>query len=288
MKKSGRTTLGLTSALAAIAVCVMLPAGAGASVAQLSNSPGQSCFIAPDNELNCWGYRASNTFILSPPEPYRLDEVPTPTDGLAGIVSDVSTASSHSCAVASGAAFCWGLNRSGEIGDGTYYKSELPKAVDGLASGVTDIETGPYGTCAISTGALFCWGYGMSQLFPEGTDVSRPAQVPGMESGVTAVSIDSYRGCAVVSGKAMCWGWYSDLAGRDSADANLPPGLAAGLDSGVQEISVGATSSCAIVSGEARCWGRNSNGQLGDGTTSDTTGSESRQVAGLASDVTKI
>jgi alpha-tubulin suppressor-like RCC1 family protein len=276
-------------ALAATAACFLLmPAGASASVDPISVSTGQSCFISPEGGLNCWGSRTAYTFILGPIEPYRVDEVPTPTDGLEGTVTDVSTTRRHTCAVADGGAFCWGLNGTGELGDGTYYKSELPKAVIGLSSGVTDIAVADEATCAVKSGALYCWGYGMSQLFPDGADLSQPAQVPGLESGVTSVSIGSHRGCAVASGQAICWGWDADLAGREGESGDAPPGVAAGLDSGVEDVSVGTSSSCAIVSGEARCWGRNNNGQLGDGTTSGTTGAENRQAVGLTTGVTDI
>jgi alpha-tubulin suppressor-like RCC1 family protein len=69
----------------------------------------------------------------------------------------------QSCAIEGGAAWCWGDDSFGELGDGNTVSSSVPVAVN--ASGVlagktlTQIAGGGGFTCALdSSGAAYCWG----------------------------------------------------------------------------------------------------------------------------------
>jgi alpha-tubulin suppressor-like RCC1 family protein len=61
-----------------------------------------------------------------------------------------------------GAAYCWGRNASGQLGDGSADDSEEPVRVEGL-SGVVSISAGQWHSCAVTgDGTAWCWGAGSS------------------------------------------------------------------------------------------------------------------------------
>src|SRR5690349_5761831 len=75
----------------------------------------------------------------------------------------------HTCALdAAGAAYCWGLNNEGALGNGSTMASETPSVVAGGLTFITLTAGGPRSTtlgfgeahtCGLtSTGAAYCWG----------------------------------------------------------------------------------------------------------------------------------
>jgi len=65
----------------------------------------------------------------------------------------------HACGVtANGAAYCWGYNSFGQLGNGTTDSSDVPVAVGGTQK-FTAIAAGHAHTCALTTTeAAYCWG----------------------------------------------------------------------------------------------------------------------------------
>jgi len=204
--------------------------------------------------------------------------------------SKIESSGTSTCTIQSGAAFCWGDNTSGQLGDGSTINRENPVAVSGLSSGVVAISTGRFHSCAVQNGAAKCWGANAAGQLGDGTQIDQltPVRVSGLSSGVTAISVGDSHTCAIQNGSAKCWG--ANAAGQlgDGTQIDqLTPVQVLGLGSGVTAITAGNEAfSCAIHNDAAKCWGTGLTGRLGNNSTSDS--SVPVQVVGLTSNVSAI
>ncbi len=188
------------------------------------------------------------------------------------------------------AAFAWGGNVFGQLGDGTTTSRTSPVPVVGMTSGVTTISGGVLHSLAVRNGAAFAWGYNSNGQLGDGTLVNRltPVVVTGLSSGVTAVSADFTHSLAIQNGAAFAWGanGSGQLGGGTPPANRTTPGLVTGLNTGMTAVSAGFSFSLGIQNGKALSWGSNSSGQLGDGTTTNRATPVS--VVGLDTGVTAI
>jgi alpha-tubulin suppressor-like RCC1 family protein len=71
-----------------------------------------------------------------------------------------------------GAAYCWGQNLDGELGDGTTTSWTTPVAVAGVR-GFAAVGAGWYHTCGMTTNTgVYCWGYNGHSQLGEGTTIT--------------------------------------------------------------------------------------------------------------------
>jgi uncharacterized protein YjdB len=154
---------------------------------------------------------------------------------------------SHSCGVATGgAAYCWGSNDDGELGDGTYWPSRLPAAVSGGLT-FSMVGAGTTYSCGLTTdGAAYCWGLGRNA----------PVAVSG-EQRFVALSVSLDYACGLTAaGVAHCWRG-TDVVSTASMD-------------GFIAVSAGYHHTCYLtVAREAYCAGENDYGQIGDGSVGE-------------------
>ena len=200
-------------------------------------------------------------------------------------LTQITAGELHMCALDSlGAAYCWGYNEEGQLGDGssgtgpiTAYSS-VPVAVDtsGVLAGKTLTQIaagGGVSTCAEdSTGAVYCWGYNEDGALGNGSTVNSSVPVAVDTSGALAgkalTQITAH--CALDStGKAYCWGDNEDgaLGNGSTVNSSVPvPVDASGALAGKTLTQI--TADCALdSSGAFYCWGSNQFGQLGDNST---------------------
>ncbi|MCX8686567.1 InlB B-repeat-containing protein [Bifidobacterium sp. B4142] len=205
--------------------------------------------------------------------------------------SQASLGYMHSAAIGSdGSLYTWGRNSEGQLGDGTNTDRTRPVQVEkpqGASDGFTwtQVSLGDYYSVAMgSDGQLYAWGSNNYGQLGDGTntDRTRPVQVEkpqGASDGFTwkQVDIGWYHSAGIGSdGNLYTWGWnyYGQLGDGTNTDRNTPTlvGKPQGAPDGFtwKQVSLGGRHSGAIGSdNNLYTWGWNSNGQLGDGTTTD-------------------
>jgi len=205
-------------------------------------------------------------------------------------VTQIVAGSNHSFALTStGRVFAWGHNEYGQLGDGTSANKSTPTETTtsfGLASGetVTQIVAGFYHSLAITlNGRVFAWGYNNNGQLGDGTIASKytPTNITagfGLSVGetVTQIVAGAWHSLAITSnGRVFAWGGngLGQLGdGETSFYKSTPMNITSrfGLATGetVTQIVAGLGHSFVITSnGRVFAWGYNSEGQLGNGTT---------------------
>jgi alpha-tubulin suppressor-like RCC1 family protein len=228
-----------------------------------------SCALDAAGRPYCWGGNgggnlgAPSTEICTDP---FIGSIPCSTRPVA-VTGDFTFTTlsgfwAHICGLtAGGAAYCWGTNSGGQLGDSTTTRRTVPTPVLGDLQ-FASISAGYNHTCGVTTsGTAYCWGGGSSDpnkgQLGDGTTNQRlvPTPVAGGVSFAT-VSAGIFQTCALTpTGAAYCWG----------NGVLVPTPVAGGLTFASMSASSGT---CGVTtSGAAYCWGGNTHGQLGDGTT---------------------
>ena len=253
-----------------------------AGAATIATGERQSCGIF-SGAVRCWGQDTSGAlgFVTDSHEVPYATLVDAKITGATHVVatSTGSGGSGHVCAVAGGAAWCWGPNGYGVAGTGTKEREiPIPIVVPALASGVTLIDKAATRTCAIVNGGAWCWG---SAYLGDGTnkDSTVPVAVAGMASGVTDIGAGWRSLCALKDGAVYCWG--NGIHGQLGGGGTKLPEAAVRLPGPASAIDAGTDSACAVVDGGVWCWGSNSAGRLGVGDLAVKTSSTPLNVAGL-------
>jgi alpha-tubulin suppressor-like RCC1 family protein len=216
-------------------------------VTQVEAGEAHACAVRSDGSLWCWGGNVYGE-LGDGTTTDRLTPVPVldPTgQAPLGDVVQVSAASSphtyerHTCALTgAGAVYCWGINESGQLGDGTQTERHLPVRVrnaagTGFLDDVVEISAGQTSTCAVNgSGTVLCWGYNGCGQLGDGTTIARalPSEVldtdgAGPLTDVAAVSAGTLHTCArKVDGTVYCWGHglEGELGNGEASSSSTP------------------------------------------------------------------
>jgi alpha-tubulin suppressor-like RCC1 family protein len=265
-------------------------------VTAIATGDAFTCAITTAGGVKCWGSGNQGQLGNGRTSDSR---VPVDVVGLSAGVTSIGLGDHHACAsTASGAAVCWGYNNDGQLGNGSATNSAVPVAVVGLSSGVSRVVVGGYHSCVLTSArGAKCWGDNNSGQVGDksATPSSVPVDVPGLTSGLLDLSAGQYHTCAITgAGAGMCWGTntHGEIGdGGPISSANITkntgPQSVQGLPAALTSIAAGAYHTCGITTGGGvYCWGYNAWGQLGNGSTGDS--SVPRAVTGISAGAATI
>lgn len=259
-------------------------------VVKVATAAYSTCALTEDGAVRCWGLNGSGQ-VGDGTSVNR--STPVLVSGLESGVVALAAGWEHMCALTrAGGVKCWGAGSSGQLGRGSSAFSRVPVDVFGLSEGVVAISAGYVHSCALTgSGAVRCWGGNFTGQLGDGTTNSStvPVDVVGLDAGVIALEAFGEHSCALTASRGVvCWGRGTSGQLGQGANADSPrPVAVVGLDSGVAALNAGSYHTCALTqAGAVRCWGFNSNGQLGDGST--TRSNVPVDVTGLGSGVVAI
>jgi alpha-tubulin suppressor-like RCC1 family protein len=242
-------------------------------------SAGQSHSLALTADGRVWGW-GSNYYgqVGDGTQNIRTSPVqlaPFPTAPVIGIAAGAL----HSLAITGdGRAWAWGLNNSGEIGDGTGTLRTAPVPVVSLAR-VVQIAAGSHGNHSValtSDGVVWAWGSNGAGQLGDSTATIRyfPVRVSGLRGplSVAAGSQVSIASTLDDSGVGALLSWGSNASGllgdASAASSRRQPGRVAGLANAFSVASSDQFLLAIGLDGAVWGWGANSGGQLGIGTRS--------------------
>ena len=264
----------------------------GLTFTQISVGADFACGLTSAGVAYCWGNNRSDQMGNGTGTPNIVPGAVTATSGsklYQLTLTQIEAGTGYACALAStGAAYCWGLGTSGQLGNGASTTSSTAVAVtaSGVLSGVDldQITTGGTTTCALSTaGTAYCWGAGGSGQLGNGSTTSiqnTAVTVTATSTGMPLLQITAGTSfaCAVdVTGTAYCWGLGTpgdQLGNNLNASSSTPVAVTAtGALAGASlfQISSGQLATCTQdTTGAFYCWGTNTNGQLGNASTTSS------------------
>jgi alpha-tubulin suppressor-like RCC1 family protein/endonuclease/exonuclease/phosphatase family metal-dependent hydrolase len=247
--------------------------GVGRHWAGVSTAYSHTCATKTDGTLWCWGENLHGqlgigTIDRSHGSPQRVG---TRTDW-----KSVTTGGWHSCAVTSaGAAYCWGANDFGELGDGTVTTRTRPTVVAGGTSWL-QLSAAWAQTCGVTqAGGMMCWGFNRQGQLGRGdtTNSALPVAVTG-DQVWTQVAAGDGSTCGIDSaGQMWCWGdnRYGQVGQPPSGALTRAPAAVTGVVAPVALASAGWLHTCAIPTGQPFvCWGNDEAGQVGNGVDQTT------------------
>lgn len=245
------------------------------------DNAGHSCALLNTGQVRCWGYNAYNQVSAGSWSYYGQNPnalVPVVVNNLPA-AQYIALGGWHSCAILANSvnSQCWGYGGEYQLGYGGNGTGG-PAQMQGY--GFTQIALGNRHTCGIVATTIYCLGYnGYGQLGNGNTSTQPNYVIPGKTSQLSLGLANTTCVIGTDLKSAYCWG--ANAAGQlgDGTTTNRAvPTQVQGLAGAPFVIATGGyedatvSHTCAVLStGSVQCWGLNQNGQLGNGTTKNST-----------------
>jgi alpha-tubulin suppressor-like RCC1 family protein len=246
--------------------------GLGGTVLAVAAGGNHTLALMSDGTVKAWG---SNLFGQLGDGTNTSSNTPVTVTGLVGTAIAVAAGANHSVVLMSdGSLKTWGSNLAGQLGTGDTASSSTPNSVsDLLGKTVISVAAGADHTLAlIDDGSVTAWGSNLSGQIGDGatTGSRTPIAITGLGGTAVAVSAgDTHSIALMADGSVKGWGGnLSGQLGSGTTSNSKTPVAATGLYKTIIAVSAGGGHTIALMTdGTVMAWGGNLSGQLGNGTT---------------------
>lgn len=269
----GRDNTGQIGNGSASSTNVTAPEKIGISNMWMSVDAGENHVCGINNSLLvCWGLDlygqigngSASTSIVTTPE----------VIGGLNSWTQISAAYDHTCGINNNELYCWGRDSDGQIGNGSLSSSnvEAPEKI-GTFNSWSKISSGESFNCGLNANQLYCWGKDNFGQLGNGNhnyaDISEPTQITefsdwsDLDSGLAHT-------CAIRNQNLYCWGYnnYSQLGNNIDSSPTIHTPTKNNNYNNWSHITSGGFHTCALKNNELFCWGFNSDGQVGNNSSS--------------------
>ena len=245
----------------------------GLQFASLTVGSEHACGLTATGKAYCWGNNSSLQLGVGSTSSNSIP-VPSPVAG-GHTFTALSARGPFTCGLVSGgAAYCWGWEGEGELGNGvsgSFAGQPSPVPVNGGLTFASIVAGGSH-TCGMTpANDSYCWGNDYEGQVGDGGPSgyrTSPVAVTG-PTRFTKVFTGDGHSCGLDAGGAT-WCWGSSYSGQ-AGDAGFAPRFTptqVPTPATFVSLGLGGNHSCGLTAaGDVYCWGLNASGQLGDATS---------------------
>ncbi len=235
-----------------------------------------ACAVSESGKVYCWGWN----YFGQLGDGTNIDKnkpVAVYTSSLGNIkFTSISLGAKHACAIGNdGKTYCWGINTSGQLGDGTNANKTIPVAVNTSVT-FNSISLGEDHACGIdTTGVVYCWGSNSGGALGIGSTLSSknlPTAIKASTPPFNHISSGKAYTCGTITnGQVYCWGFnlFGQVGNGHISPYETKPVLLNTSNIGnvyFTNIFTGYAHTCAMsTTNKIYCWGVGATGQLGTG-----------------------
>jgi len=143
---------------------------------QMTIGKGHICGLKDDGQVFCWG---SNQFSevgnkVNSTTPFLTPQLVLGVEQ----VKSIDAGYHHTCALTKEEeVYCWGYNKMGQMGRGTYHNQNEAKKVLGLSNTIKSLNSARTNVCAVQDHSkVVCWGVPRHRLFKPSSPVGLPTE----------------------------------------------------------------------------------------------------------------
>ncbi|HEY9230106.1 MAG TPA: hypothetical protein VIP11_25870 [Gemmatimonadaceae bacterium] len=213
----------------------------------------------------CWGSARANANETTIPV------LPQTAVAASADFVDISAGDGYVCGLTvTGSVACWGRTGTSVLGSISQSTRTTPSVI-AFTVPFIQLVTSFSAACGLAqSGIAYCWGENAFGQLGDGTQTARPTPAPVLGNvkfkRLTAGPASNII-CGLTEGPVYCWGTLGLVVPPASQVAGGPTSIAP-ASSAITAIAPGNDHVCGLAGdGTAVCYGSNTQGQLGDGTT---------------------